>query len=91
MQNIPKSADYYLKVLENDPDHLQAHLNLISVYERLENWGKALEEIKVVKRLSKKVHNQHAVDIAESKLKFIESRMNLTKQDIKKNSEPPFD
>jgi lipopolysaccharide biosynthesis regulator YciM len=78
-------------VIEINPEHLQAHLNLISVYERMKNWGKALEEIVIVKRLSQKMNNQQAMKIVENKFKFIEGRMNLTKKDIKRKSEPPFE
>ena len=74
-----------------NPEHLQAHLNLISVYERLEDWEKSIEEIEIVKNLSSKTQNKHALGIARNKLKFIEGRMNLTKQDIKRKSEPPFE
>ena len=91
LQDIPKTAEYYNKVIELNKDHLQAHLNLISVYERMKDWEKALEEITVVKQLSDKTQNQQAMDIAENKLKFIKGRMNLTKKDMKRKSEPPFD
>ena len=91
LQNIPKSAEHYLRVIEINPEHLQAHLNLISVYERLKNWKEALEEIEIVKRLSRETQNEHAMSIAKNKLKFIKGSMNLTKQDIKRKSEPPFD
>ena len=91
LQDIPRSSEYYLRVIEISPEHLQAHLNLISVYEKLENWEKALEEIQIVKQLSSKTQNEHAMRIAKNKSKFIEGRMDLTKQDIKRRSEPPFD
>ena len=91
LQDIPKTAEYYNKVIELNKDHLQAHLNLISVYEHMKDWEKALEEITIVKQLSDKTQNQQAMDIAENKLKFIKGRMNLTKKDIKRKSEPPFD
>ena len=91
LQDITKTAEYYIKVVEINPEHLQAHLNLISVYELMKNWEKALEEIVIVKRLSQKTNNQQAMKIAENKFRFIEGRMNLTKKDIKRNSEPPFD
>ena len=91
LQDIPKSAEYYSKVIEINPDHLQAHLNLISVYERLKKWGEALKEIEIVKRLSRETQNEHAMRIAKNKFKFIEGRMNLTKQGLKRKSEPPFD
>ena len=91
LQDITKTAEYYIKVVEINPEHLQAHLNLISVYELMKNWEKALEEIVIVKRLSQKTNNQQAMKIAENKFRFIEGRMNLTKKDIKRKSEPPFD
>ena len=91
LQDIPKTAEHYIKVIEINPEHLQAHLNLISVYERMKNWEKALEEIVIVKRLSQKTNNQQAMKIVENKFKFIEGRMNLTKKDIKRKSEPPFE
>ena len=91
LQDIPKTAEHYIRVVEINPEHLQAHLNLISVYERMKKWEKALEEIVIVKRLSQKTNNQQAMSIAENKFKFIEERMNLTKKDLKQKSEPPFD
>ena len=91
LQDIPKSVEHYLRVIEINPEHLQAHLNLISVYERLKNWKEALEEIEIVKRLSREGQNEHAMSIAKNKLKFIKGRMHLTRQDIKRKSEPPFD
>ena len=91
LQDIPKTAEYYNKVIELNKGHLQAHLNLISVYEHMKDWEKALEEITIVKQLSDKTQNQQAMAIAENKLKFIKGRMNLTKKDIKRKSEPPFD
>jgi tetratricopeptide (TPR) repeat protein len=91
LQDIPKTAEHYIKVIEINPEHLQAHLNLISVYERMKNWEKALEEIVIVKRLSQKTNNQQAMKIVKNKFKFIEGRMNLTKKDIKRKSEPPFE
>ena len=57
----------------------------------MKNWEKALEEIVIVKRLSQKTNNQQAIKIVENKFKFIEGRMNLTKKDIKRKSEPPFE
>ncbi|MBV51113.1 MAG: hypothetical protein CMH77_01200, partial [Nitrospinae bacterium] len=90
LQNIPKTANHYVRVIEIDPKHLQAHLNLISVYERMKNWGKAIEEIEIVKRLAGETQNQPAISIAEKKLKFIEGRMNLTEEEMKRKTEPPF-
>jgi tetratricopeptide (TPR) repeat protein len=90
LQDIPKTAQYYSKVIEINPNHLQAHLNLISVYERMKNWQKALDEIEIVRRIAGKTQNQQAINIAERKLNFIKGRMNLTKQEMKRKTEPPF-
>lgn len=91
LQDIPKSANHYARVIEIAPEHLQAHLNLISVYERMKNWGKAIEEIETVKWLAGETQNQPAMSIAERKLKFIKGRMNLTEEEMKRKTEPPFD
>jgi tetratricopeptide (TPR) repeat protein len=91
LQNIPKTQEHYAKVVKIEPEHMQAHLNLISVYERMRNWERAIEEIEIVKRLAGKTSNQQAMKIAVNKLTFIEGRMNLTKQEMKRKSEPPFD
>lgn len=91
LQDIPKTAEHYVRVIEINPGHLQAHLNLISVYERMKSWQKALDEIVIVKRLSRETNNQQAMSIVENKFQFIKGRMNLTKKDIKRKSEPPFD
>ena len=90
LQDIPKTVQYYSRVIEINPNHLQAHLNLISVYERMKNWQKALDEIEIVRRIAVETQNQHAINIAERKLNFIKGRMNLTKQEMKRKTEPPF-
>ena len=90
LQNFAKTAEHYIRVIEINPEHLQAHLNLISVYERMKGWQKALDEIVIVRRLSRETNNQQAMSIVENKFKFIKGRMNLTKEDIKRKSEPPF-
>jgi hypothetical protein len=46
---------------------------LISVYKKLKNWGKALEEIEISKRLGRETKNDHAIAIAEIKRGFIKS------------------
>ena len=91
LQDIRKTREYYSKVIQLDPEHLQAHLNLISVHERLKNWGKAIEEIEIVQSIAGKANNQYALGIAEKKLPFIKGRMNLTQQEMKRKTEPPFD
>ncbi len=50
-QNLEKCKEYYNKVLAIDPNHVQAHLNLISVYEKLKDWKNAIKEIEISKRL----------------------------------------
>jgi tetratricopeptide (TPR) repeat protein len=90
-QKLDETAKYYNKVLEIDPDHTQAHLNLISVYEKLENWDKALKEIYISKQLGKKNNNTQTIAIAERKLLFIKGRMNMTDEEYKRKSQPPFE
>ena len=91
IQDIPSAAEFYKKVIDIKPDHLQAHLNLASVYERMEDWQKAIREIEIAKRLGEETGNPQAIAIAEKKLPFIQSRMNVTQPDIKRKSEPPLD
>jgi Tfp pilus assembly protein PilF len=90
-QKLNETAEYYNKVLEIDPDHTQAHLNLISVYEKLENWDKALKEIYISKQIGKKNNNAQTIAIAERKLLFIKGRMNMTDEEYKRKSQPPFE
>ncbi len=90
-QKIKEAAEYYQKILAIDPNHMQTHLNLISVYEKLKKWGKALEEIEISKQLGRETNNDQAIAIAERKLAFIKGRMDMTDKDYKRNSQPPFD
>ena len=90
-QNLEKSKEYYNKVLEIDSSHTQAHLNLISVYERLEEWKKAIREIEISRQLGKEKKDSLVVSIAERKKKFILGRMNLTEEEYQRKSQPPFD
>ena len=71
LQDIPKTAQYYSRVIEINPNHLQAHLNLISVYELMKNWQKALDEIEIVRSITGKTQNQQAINITDKKLSFI--------------------
>ena len=91
LQNLPETAEHYRKVIGIDPNHLQAHLNLASVYERMKDWEKALEEIEIAQRLGKETGNQQALSIAERKLIFFKSRMNMTENEMKRKTQPPFD
>jgi len=90
-QNLKKSKEYYNKVLEIDSSHTQTHLNLISVYERLEEWKKAIREIEIARQLGKEKNDSSVVSIAERKKKFITGRMNLTEEEYQRKSQPPFD
>ncbi len=90
-QNLEKSKEYYNKVLEIDSSHTQAHLNLISVYERLEEWKKAIREIEISRQLGKEKKDSLVISIAERKKKFILGRMNLTEEEYQRKSQPPFD
>jgi tetratricopeptide (TPR) repeat protein len=55
LQDIQKTVQYYSRVIKINPNHLQANLNLISVYERMKNWQKILDEIEVVRRIAGKL------------------------------------
>ena len=90
-QNLEKSKEYYNKVLEIDSSHIQTHLNLISVYESLEEWKKAIREIEISRQLGKEKKDSLVVSIAERKKKFILGRMNLTEEEYQRKSQPPFD
>lgn len=90
-QKLEEAAKYYQKIIAITPDHIQTHLNLISVYEKLKNWEKALEEIETSKRLGRETNNDHAIAIAERKLGFIKGRMGMTAKDYNRKTQPPFD
>ena len=90
-QKLKETAQYYNKVLAIDPNHTQTHLNLISVYEKLKNWDKALKEIYFSKQLGKKNNDDQTIAIAERKLLFIKGRMNMTDEEYKRKSQPPFE
>ena len=89
-QKIQEAAEYYQKILLIDPNHTQAHLNLISVYEKLKNWEKAIEEIEISKHLGRKNNDAQAISIAERKLAFIKGRMVMTDKDLERKTQPPF-
>jgi len=90
-QNLEKCKEYYNKVLAIEPNHVQVHLNLISVYERIKDWGHAIKEIEISKRLGEEKNDSTTISIAERKKKFIIGRMNLTEEEYLKKSQPPFD
>ena len=90
-QNLKKCKEYYNKVLAIEPNHVQVHLNLISVYERMKDWGHAIKEIEISKRLGEENNDSTTISIAERKKKFIIGRMNLTEEEYLKKSQPPFD
>jgi len=90
-QKLAEAAQYYQKILAITPGHIQTHLNLISVYEKLKNWDKAIEEIEISKRLGRETNNDQAIAIAERKLLFIKGRMTMSDKDYKRKTQPPFD
>ena len=90
-QKLKESAKYYRKVLAINADHIQTHLNLISVYEKLKDWNKAIKEIEISERLGRETKNDHAIAIAKRKLAFIKGRMGMTDKDYKRKTQPPFD
>ena len=90
-QKLEEAEKYYQKIIAITPDHMQANLNLISVFEKLKNWEKALEEIETSKRLGRETNNDHAIAIAERKSGFIKARMSMTAKDYNRKTQPPFD
>jgi len=90
-QKLNEAGQYYQKVIAINPKHTQAHLNLISVYEKLKDWEKAMGEIEISKQLGKENNDAQTISIAERKLAFIKGRMNMTEKDYKRKSQPPFD
>ena len=90
-QKIQEAAEYYQKILVIDPNHTQAHLNLISVYENWKDWKNAIKEIEISKRLGKEKNDAQAISIAERKKAFIKGRMNLTDEEYQRKTQPPFD
>jgi len=90
-QNLEKCKEYYNKVLAIEPNHVQVHLNLISVYERMKDWRQAIKEIEISKRLGEEKNDSTIISIAERKKKFIIGRMNLSEEEYLKKSQPPFD
>lgn len=91
LQKLPETAEHYRKVIALKSDHLQAHLNLASVYEHMKEWDMALKEIAISLQLGKQTGNQQAIAIAKNKLLFLKGRMNLTKEDWKRKTTPPFE
>lgn len=90
-QKLQQAGEYYQKILAINPNHIQAHLNLISVHEKMKNWEKAIEEIEISKRLGRESNNDQAIAIAERKLAFIKGRMDLTTKEYQRKTQPPFD
>ena len=90
-QKLEEAEKYYQKIIAITPDHMQAHLNLISVFKKLKNWEKALEEIETSKRLGRETNNDHGIAIAERKSGFIKARMSMTAKDYNRKTQPPFD
>ncbi len=90
LQILPETAEHYRKVIALDPDHLQAHLNLASVYERMKEWDPAFREIEMAMTIAEKTGNSQAIAIAENKLKIIKGRKNFTGQDMERKTKPPF-
>ncbi len=90
LQQLENCAAAYRKVIELKPDHLQAHLNLASVYEVMKDWDQALREIGLSIQLAKSTGNSQGVAIAENKLKFFKGRATMTEEDILRKTSPPF-
>ncbi|MBC8286599.1 MAG: tetratricopeptide repeat protein [Nitrospinae bacterium] len=90
-QKLKEAEQYYQKILSINSDHMQTHLNLISVYEKLKSWEKAIEEIEISRRLGRETDNDQAIAIAERKLAFIKGRIDMTDKEYKRKTQPPFD
>jgi hypothetical protein len=60
------------------------------VNEKLKNWGKALENIQISKRLGRETNDDNDIAIAERKRGFIKGRMGMTAKKYKRKSQPPF-
>ena len=90
LQKLPETAEHYRKVIVLNPDHLQAHLNLASVYEHMKEWDQSLKEIAISLQLGKQTGNTQATNIAENKLLFLKGRMNLTEEEMERKTKPPF-
>ena len=52
-QRIPQAIDYYQKTIAINPKHLQAHLNLASIYEQMKECNKALREVTTSRKFDK--------------------------------------
>ena len=91
LQKLPETAAYYEKAIALDPNYLQAHLNLASVYERMKDWDNALKEIAISMHLAKINQDDHTVSIAKNKLVLFKGRMNMTSEDFKRKTQPPFE
>ena len=91
IQKLPEAADHYRKVIAINADHMQAHLNLASVYEKMKDWEHAIEEIEIARTLGKKNKDEQAIAIAERKLHFIKGRMHFTAKDMNRKTQPPFE
>ena len=90
MQQLEECAAAYRKVIELKQDHLQAHLNIASVYEAMKDWDQALREIGLSIQMAQLTGNSQAVAIAENKLKFFKGRADMTEEDIRRKTSPPF-
>ncbi len=91
LQDIARTIEFYQKTIKLDPNHLQAHLNLASVYEHSRDWNKAFKQIMISIELGKALKDSQAVSIAEGKLPFIQGRLNLTKEELDRKMQPPFE
>ena len=89
-QHLPETAAAYLKVIAIDPDHLQAHLNLASVYERMKQWEPAIAEIDISIKLAEATGNMQEKSIAENKLKRLKGRIHMTEEEMLRKTQPPF-
>ena len=91
IQDLDGAASHYNKVIDIVPDHVQAHLNLASVYEKMKEWDLAIKEIAIAQHIGREKNDEHAISIAGKKLDFIKGRMNLSKEEYNRKTQPPFE
>ena len=91
IQKLPETVKSYQKVLDLNPDHLQAHLNLSSVYEKMKDYDNALKEISIALHLANKNNEKQAIAIAENKQRIFKGRMDMSNEEWVRRTQPPFE
>jgi len=69
LENLDKALDYYLKIVENDPDYVGTYYHLGKLYEKKEAFQQAFTTYKQGMEIAKKIGDKHALgELAEAKL-----------------------